>query len=154
MTSLPPVPCNPKSYPTTDDRAEWRAYWDAQGQSWRTEPEIDKKQQKFLAKHLTIVPDIERSIYPFSEATLTRADVEWLLANHEHGRGPIDWSDEQQHGREGLDLRGVHLDGENLSYLPLARLRTGVNWDALEAFVGLTIEVTFIATLTQRLFGK
>ena len=25
---------------------------------------------------------------------------------------------------------------------------------ALEAFVGLTIEVTFIATLTQRLFGK
>lgn len=25
---------------------------------------------------------------------------------------------------------------------------------ALEAFVGLLIEVTFIATLTQRLFGK
>ena len=128
MTSLPPVPSQSISYPTTDDRSEWQTYWDAQGQSWRTEPMIDEKRHAFLTERLTIVPDIEHSIYPFVGVTLTRADIEWLLANHEHGRGPIDWSDEQQHGREGLDLRGAHLNGENLSNLPLACLRTGITW--------------------------
>jgi hypothetical protein len=27
--------------PTTNDQDEWKAYWKAQGQSWRTESEID-----------------------------------------------------------------------------------------------------------------
>ncbi len=128
MTSPSPIPLQPVPYPTTDERAEWKAYWNAQGQPWRTEPQIEKKRQKFLTERLTIVPNIEQSVYPFADVTLTRADVEWLLANHEDGCGPIDWSDEQQHRREGLDLRGARLDGENLSHLPLARLRTGITW--------------------------
>jgi Pentapeptide repeats (8 copies) len=43
-----------------------------------------------------------------------------LLATHENGRGPIDWSDESQRGRYGLDLRGADLRDAFLSYLPLA----------------------------------
>ncbi len=129
MTSRVSISQQSVPYPKTEDRIEWRAYWDAQGQPWRTEPEIDKKRQKVLTTHLAIVPDVQRSIYPFADVPLTRADVEWLLANHENGQGPVDWSDGQQHGREGLDLRGAVLDGEDLSYLPLARLRTGINWD-------------------------
>jgi hypothetical protein len=45
------------------------------------------------------------------------------------------------HGR-GFFPGGIKLDD------PLTVLA------AIEAFVGLLIEVTFIATLTQRLFGK
>lgn len=26
--------------PTTDDPEQWQAYWTAQGEPWRTEPEI------------------------------------------------------------------------------------------------------------------
>ncbi len=129
MTPLPPVPPQSIPYPTTEDRAIWQEYWTAQGQSWRTEPEIDEKRRSFLADRLTITPDIQRNIYPFFGISLTRADIEWLLATHEDGRGPIDWSDEQQRGREGLDLRGARMNGENLSGLPLARLRAGISWN-------------------------
>src|SRR5258708_29345548 len=38
---------------------------------------------------------------------LSRADVEWLLATHENGRGPVDWSDGSQRGREELDVHGA-----------------------------------------------
>ena len=67
--------------PTTDDPNTWKAYWNAQGWSWRTEPEIDAERQKFLAKRRAIVPDIGKGIYPFKdiEPELTRADIEWLL---------------------------------------------------------------------------
>ncbi len=123
------VPSHPTQRPATEDRKAWRAYWEAQGQSWRIEPEIEAARRQFLADHLAIVPNIKHNIYPLAGVALTRADVEWLLATLEDGRGPIDWSDEQQREREGLDLRGAHLNGENLSYLPLARLRAGINWD-------------------------
>mgnify|MGYP002402111500 CR=1 FL=1 len=56
---------------------------------------------------------------------LNRADVEWLLATHENGQGPIDWHEESQRMRQGLDFRGANFRGENLSYLPLARMRGG-----------------------------
>jgi hypothetical protein len=59
---------------------------------------------------------------------LSRADVEWLLATHEHGRGPIDWSDEGQREREGLDLRGADLSRVDLQNLPLARTIADVTW--------------------------
>lgn len=49
-----------------------------------------------------------------------------MLATHENGRGPVDWSDEGQRGRKGLDLRGADLCQVDLSYLPLARLRGGL----------------------------
>ena len=45
--------------------------------------------------------------------------MEWLLATHENGQGPVDWSDEQQRDRKGLDLRGANLFRINLSNLPL-----------------------------------
>jgi hypothetical protein len=95
--------------PTADDPEEWKAYWKAQGQYWRTEPEINTERQKVLSGRRNIKSDIEQSIYPFKDIRLSRADVEWLLATHENGRGPVDWSDVSQRGREGLDLRGANL---------------------------------------------
>jgi len=113
--------------PTTDDPKAWKAYWKAQGWPWRTEPEIDTERQKYLAERRAIVPDIEKGIYPFRdiEPKLTRADIEWLLATHENGRGPVDWSDVKQRKREGLDMRGTYLYQVDLSDLPLARLQAG-----------------------------
>ncbi len=94
--------------------------------AWRTEPEIDAERQQFLRQCLAIVPDFQRGIYPFKEMRLTRADVEWLLATHEQGRGPVDWSDVSQHERQGIDLRGADLRHVNLRGLPLACMRGGL----------------------------
>ena len=119
----------PHQQPTSRTPEEWSIYWKAQGQPWRTEPEIDKKRQEELAQRRTIVPDIESGIYPFKGMKLSRADVEWLLATHENGRGPVDWSDESQREREGLDLRGADLSKVDLRKLPLARIRGGLEKD-------------------------
>src|SRR5438477_9951499 len=96
--------------PITNDPEAWKAYWEKQGQPWRTEPEIDTERQKYLAEHRNISPNIKRGIYPFKdiEPNLTRADVEWLLATHEKGRGPVDWNDKKQRERQGLDLHGAN----------------------------------------------
>ena len=110
---------------------EWHQHWQSQGQSWRTEPEIDTKRQEELSKHRVIIPDIEKGIYSFKGMKLSRADIEWLLATHENGRGLVDWSDESQRGREGLDLRGADLRGMNLNNLPLTRFRGGLTRDEL-----------------------
>ncbi len=99
---------------------EAKEYWEARGQPWRREPEIDKERQKFLAERRSITPNRELHIYPFKDIKLDRADVEWLLATHENGRGPIDWSDESQRDRFGLDLRGADLRSAFLANLPLA----------------------------------
>jgi pentapeptide repeat protein len=118
--------------PSNDNDEAWKAYWKAQGQPWRTEPEIDAERQKYLAERRAIIPNIEQGIYPFKDIKLSRADVEWLLATHENGRGPVDWSDERQRKREGLDLRGANLNDTNLRRLPLARLQGGLtedDWD-------------------------
>jgi uncharacterized protein YjbI with pentapeptide repeats len=114
-------------YPTTSDPEAWKAYWRAQNQPWRTEPEINAERQKYLNERRSIKPDIEQGIYPFKDIKLNRADVEWLLATHEDGRGPIDWHDMQQRTREGLDLRGADLRQVDLHNLPLACLRGGLN---------------------------
>lgn len=37
--------------PLSDDHSSWPAYWQAQGQSWRTEPEIDLERQAYLMEH-------------------------------------------------------------------------------------------------------
>ncbi len=111
--------------PTTSDPNAWKAYWNEQGQPWRAEPEIDTKRQEELAQHRALAPDIEKGIYPFKDMKLSRADVEWLLATHENGSGPIDWNDESQRKRKGLDLRGADLRRLNLSGLPLARVYAG-----------------------------
>jgi uncharacterized protein YjbI with pentapeptide repeats len=88
---------------------------------------------------LQITADIQRGIYPFKDVQVTHADVEWLLAAHEEGRGPIDWSDPEQREREGIDLRGADLRQVDLRGLPLARVRGG-----------LTREEWVAATLDQR----
>jgi uncharacterized protein YjbI with pentapeptide repeats len=108
------------------DFDSWNAYWRSHGQSWRTEPEIDDQRQRYLVGLRAITPDIERGRYPFAGVQLTRANIEWLLATHEDGRGPVDWSDLEQRQREGLDLRGADLHGVDLSDLPMARARGGL----------------------------
>src|SRR5205807_9419410 len=86
--------------PTTNNPEAWKAYWEKQGQPWRIEPEINEERQTYLTCRRSIAPDTEKGIYPFKGIDLNRADLEWLLATHENGRGPVDWSDEGQHGRE------------------------------------------------------
>ncbi len=109
--------------PTTDDRAEWKAFWAAQGMPWRTEPEIDEERQQYLTERRNVQGDIARNICPFRDRNtsikLTRADVEWLLATHEDGRGPVIWDDVSQSEREGVDLGGADLSGTQLEGLPL-----------------------------------
>jgi len=100
--------------PANDDTEAWKAYWKAQGQPWRTEPEIDIKRQAYLTEQRAITPDIQQGLYPFKHEKLNRADIEWLLVTHENGRGPVDWDDESQHKRMGLDLRGADLCQVNL----------------------------------------
>ena len=39
-----------------------------------------------------LLPSIGQSRYPFRGVKLNRADVEWLLASHESGQGPIEWT--------------------------------------------------------------
>lgn len=124
QVSLPPRP-------TESDPEAWKTYWEAQGQPWRTEPEIDLERQKYLAERRRITPDIKQGIYPFKNLKLSRADVEWLLATHENDHGPIDWSDASQRARKGLDLRGADLRQADLQHLPLARLQGGL--DELES---------------------
>src|SRR5262249_55943649 len=113
---------------SNDDRVWWKAYWTAQGMQWRTEPEIDVERQQFLAEQRAMLPNLQHSLYPFKGITLTRADVEWLLATHESGGacGPVDWEDGAKRRRMGVDLRGAILNGQDLSYLPLARMRGGL----------------------------
>jgi uncharacterized protein YjbI with pentapeptide repeats len=116
-------------HPLSTDREAWHVYWPTQGQPWRTEPEIDRERQAYLAERRTISPNLERGIFPFKDAKLTRADVEWLLATHENGRGPVVWKDESQRDRKGLDLRGADLRQADLRGLPLARLCGGIPKD-------------------------
>ncbi len=114
--------------PAPEGYTSWPDYWKARGMSWRTEPEIDEARQQFLSGRRAIKPVIENGVYPFKDIKLDRADVEWLLATHESGgmQGPVDWSDEKQRHRTGLDLRGADLRGATLAKLPLARLVAGM----------------------------
>lgn len=97
--------------PNTDDDRAWHAYWEAQDQPWRTEPEIDIERQQYLDEHLT-VKEREWERYPFKDIVLDRADVEWLLAKYADGRGFAE-------RRNGLDLRGANLCKVDLHGLPL-----------------------------------
>lgn len=118
--------------PANNVKEGWKAYWEAQEQIWRTEKEVDKERQKYLSERLRIIPNIEQSIFPFKSIKLSRADVEWLLASHLGGK----WLTEMYTYRDGigvpkrgLDLRGAHLEGIDLSRLPLTQLRGGLQHD-------------------------
>ena len=112
-------------HPTESDPEAWKTYWVGRGQPWRTEPEISAERKAELTQCRSIAPNIEKGIYPFKGMRLKRADIEWLLVTHDAGRGPVDWSDESQRDRQGLDLRGADLRSVNLSRLPLARMCGG-----------------------------
>jgi len=118
--------------PTNDDEEAWKAYWQAQGLEWRTEPEIDTGRQHYLSERCNVSPNIEQGIYPFKGIKLSRADVEWLLATFENGRGPIFWNDGRLRPRSGLDLRGADLREVDLQSFPLNRMLGGLTvqeWD-------------------------
>jgi hypothetical protein len=138
-SSLPPInqPSILPQRPSVDDHEAWSAYWRIHGQSWRTEPEIDTKRQQELSRCRAVIPNIEKSIYPFRGMKLSRADVEWLLATHENGLGPVQWNDESQRGRKGLDLRGADLHGVDLCKLPLTCMIGGITQ---EEWFNATIE--------------
>jgi len=127
-----------------NDREAWKAYWEARGQPWRTEPEIDAQRQDYLAQCRSITPDPRQGMYPFKDIALSRADVEWLLAAHENGRGPVDWSDESQRERAGVDLRGADLRRVDLQNLPLACTIGDVTW---MEWPDLTLEQRTLAAL-------
>lgn len=120
----------PLHHPSTGDHEMWQAHWEAQGQIWRTEPEIDAQRQKYLTERQKIIPDIAQGIYPFKDIKLNRADVEWLLATFDDGRGPIAASEEIIRHTRGLDLRGANLCGVDLNRLPLVQIRGGLSSDA------------------------
>jgi uncharacterized protein YjbI with pentapeptide repeats len=97
-------------------------HWEEQGQPWRKEPEIDSERQTYLEK--CCADTFEKNPYhpPFQSVSLSRADIEWLLATLENGIGPIDWNDSAQYTRAGLDLRDVDLRGVDLDGLPMAKV--------------------------------
>ncbi|MGI9061889.1 MAG: hypothetical protein ACR2H5_25320 [Ktedonobacteraceae bacterium] len=122
-----PVPSfQSTNQPTEEDHKSWLVDWQQQGYLWRTEAEITEKQKTFLAECLRVVPDIKQGIYPFKETRLARADIEWLLATHQGGRGLVEWHNPMQHLRIGLDLRGANLIGVDLHALPLSRIHAGL----------------------------
>jgi uncharacterized protein YjbI with pentapeptide repeats len=108
----------------------WPDYWMAMGTPWRIEPDIAVERQQYLDDRRTVLPDIEKGTYPFRDIRLHRADVEWLLATHENGRGPVWWEEEKDKSfdrrRAGLDLRGADMRNLDLNGLPLTGLRGGL----------------------------
>jgi uncharacterized protein YjbI with pentapeptide repeats len=114
-------------YPSnTHDTETWKAYWNGQGQPWRTEPIIDEERQQRLLSYAKGEVEIELGIYPFKGVRLSRADVEWLLAIEEQRSAEAHTSGKQQQSF-GLDVRGADLSGVNLSHLPLMGLHAGLS---------------------------
>lgn len=104
-----------------------KQHWKQQGQPWRIEPEIDADRQKYLEERRKITPNHINGIFPFGGIKLSRADVEWLLATHDNGHGPLFWEkDRPVPFPIGLDLRGALLQNVNLRHLPLAYLQGGI----------------------------
>jgi hypothetical protein len=111
-----------------DECDSWRDYWRAHNQPWRSEQEIENRRQGELHTWRSTLPSIGQSRYPFRGVTLYRADVEWLLASHESGQGPIEWThDVQYRAHPGLDLRGADLRKARLAGLPLTSMRGGLS---------------------------
>ena len=112
--------------PAINDLKAWQAYWEAQKQPWRREPEIDRMRQEELKGCLT------EGTYPFAGMKLSRADVEWLLATLENGPELVDWSIENRWRSEGPNVVGADLHQVDLHGLPLARMRLGLTFGEWE----------------------
>jgi uncharacterized protein YjbI with pentapeptide repeats len=106
---------------------QWKVYWRMQDQAWRTEPEIDQVRQEKLNRLRNTPTDQAQNIYPFKDCSLSRADIEWLLATHKSYTliGPVDYDDELQWKRRSIAISGANLAQENLSNLPLTRMIGG-----------------------------
>lgn len=119
MNDEPQRPTNP------EDPDGWVAYWTALGMPWRTEPENDEKQQRFLAERRAATPNYQRAVYPFAGINLARADIEWLLANHEDEgvRGPVVGTVAVAEPADPPDLSGIDLQG-----LAVDLLLSGLSW--------------------------
>jgi uncharacterized protein YjbI with pentapeptide repeats len=102
------------------NRVVQRIHWAQQGQPWRTEPEIDAERQKYLEERRHRGSEERRFVLPLKNIPLSRADIEWLLATHDNGCGPVNWNGLGQRERKGLDLYRADLRGADLSELPLA----------------------------------
>ncbi len=89
---------------------------------WQTEPEIDPDRQQELTNCLRLDPDPAQHRYPFKDAKLSRADVEWLLLQHRRHTTDRATNPRSRENRwhTGLDLRGAILCDLNLRDLPLA----------------------------------
>jgi uncharacterized protein YjbI with pentapeptide repeats len=105
----------------------WRAYWKEQGQPWRSEPPIDEERQQWLSSCVQRGADIEQGKYPFKGMRLSRADVEWLLADEEERNSQERTGGGDSRKPPGLDVRGADLSGVDLSHLPLVRLHAGLS---------------------------
>ena len=114
--------------PVNDDTESWKDYWKQQGQIWRTEPEISKERQEYLAERRKMKPDYKQGIFPFKDIKLSRADIEWLLATHNDGKGPLTFQFTSQGLQQarGLDLRAADLRFADLHRLPLVEMRGGL----------------------------
>jgi hypothetical protein len=102
-----------------------RAYWQTRGQPWRTEPEIAIQRQEELVARCAIPPDVQTGCYPFHTYQLSRADIEWLLA--EQQEKSFSHNEKSQHHYPMLDLRGADLSKMDLRGLPLLSLRGGLS---------------------------
>jgi hypothetical protein len=94
---------------------------------WRTQKEIAPDRQQVLRERLAA-----GVAHPFAGEQLKRDDVEWLLMNFGDKKGPVESSTDptsisptvnSHWGRNGLDLSGAILVGQDLSGLPLGRLQ-------------------------------
>jgi uncharacterized protein YjbI with pentapeptide repeats len=121
--------------PTADNREDWVAYWKQQGQSWRSEPEIDLKRQGYLHKLLSVKQGTGEEMYPSTPlkgVDLTRADIEWLLAASVSQSELVDL---RNANLRDLDLRGLPLKGVDLrsAHLEKSDLR-GIDLDGSDLF--------------------
>jgi hypothetical protein len=120
--------------PAGTDQKAWKQYWREQRQPWRRYPPVSAERQAFLQQRIEASSDGAPG--PFAGIRLYRADIECLLEWHDQGRGPVWWKEEYpkvpSQRRDGLNLCGAMLSGEDLSHLPLCRTFFGLTWDEAE----------------------
>ncbi|OLD80477.1 MAG: hypothetical protein AUG54_05205 [Ktedonobacter sp. 13_1_20CM_4_53_7] len=100
--------------PAHEDTEAWETYWKAQGEPWRTEPEIEPERQKYLAERRSITPDIWKGIYPFKDIKLNLHGLP--LACLLGGLKANEWLQASQEQRR---MAALHLESANLSFANL-----------------------------------
>lgn len=106
-------------YPSTEERIGEEERFPP----WRTEPEIIPERKEQLVRRLKTATDVKQGIYPFKGMKLSRADIEWLLAQYTKNGESTTMLGEGEERQWGLDLRGADLRNIDLHGLPLKSLR-------------------------------